>query len=461
MSQEQRDQVPLWRQTVFCHNKKRKERSMISVPHKLVIVGGGAGGLELAAKLGKRFGPRHVILVDKETYHIWKPSLHEVAAGTLDVHREGLSYAMLAKERGFSFVPGEVERIDRTEKSISLKPFIEGGEEILPARTLAYDTLVLAVGSKANFFGTRGAAEHAVALDSTEQAERFRLKLLRELSAANRRKAAEPGHALHLAIVGGGATGVELAAELTEAFVDLAYYGLSNLDPKRDIRITILEGAPRVLAPLPEKVAADAHRLLAERGVDIRTSVKVSSVEADALYDDKGVRYPADLCVWAAGIEAPQFLTQLGLNTNRVNQLIVDASLRTSDPSVYAFGDCAAAPWGDQGKFLPARAQVAHQQASFLVPILAERIQGKPVKPRAFEFHDRGSLVSIGTSQGIGSLMGVLSGKKFFVHGLVGRLMYMSLHLLHHQAFLGTSRTMLLALGRLLLRRSEPRVKLH
>lgn len=434
---------------------------MNSEPHRVVIVGGGAGGLELAAKLGRRFGPRHVSLVDKETYHIWKPTLHEVAAGTLDVHREGLSYAMLAKDSGFIFFPGEVDSIDRERKAISLRPFVEGGEEILPARTLRYDTLVIAVGSKANFFGARGADRHAVALDSTEQAERFRLKLLRELSLANRQKATNPDHVLHLAIVGGGATGVELAAELTEAFFNLAYYGLTYLQPKKDIRIAILEGAPRILAPLPEKLSAAAHHLLSEHGVVVRTSVRVASVDADAVFDDKGNRYPADLCVWAAGIEAPSLLAQIGLETNRVNQLVVDASLRTSDPSVYAFGDCAAAPWGDEGKFLPARAQVAHQQASFLVPILAERIQGKPVNPRTFKFHDRGSLVSIGTSQGIGSLMGVLSGKKFFVQGLVGRLMYMSLHLLHHQAFLGTARTMVLALGRLLLRRSEPRVKLH
>jgi len=428
--------------------------------HQVVIVGGGAGGLELAAKLGRRFGPSRVMLVDRQTYHIWKPSLHEVAAGTLDVHREGLAYAMLAKDSGFTFIPGEVETIEREKRAVHLAAFIEGGEEILPKRSVFYDTLVLAIGSKANFFGTPGAAEHAIALDSTEQAERFRLKLLRELSETDRQKPGSPERVLHLAIVGGGATGVELAAELTEAFVDLAYYGLTHLDPKKDIRITILEGGPRILPPLPEKLSAAAHGLLAARGVAVRTSVRVAKITQDALYDDKGNRYPADLCVWAAGIEAPALLSHLGLETNRVNQLVVDASMRTSDPAVYAFGDCAAAPW-EEGKFLPARAQVAHQQASFLVPVLAERIQGKPVKPRRFEFHDRGSLVSIGTSQGIGSLMGVLSGKKFFVHGTVGRLMYMSLHLLHHQAFLGTARTMLLALARLLMRRGAPRVKLH
>ena len=154
-------------------------------------------------------------------------------------------------------------------------------------------------------------------------------------------------------------------------------------------------------------------------------------------------------------------LKSLGLPTNHLNQLIVDASLHTSDPHIYALGDCAAAPAEVEGKFLPARAQVAGQEAAFLAKVLAARIEGKAERPRRFHFHDRGSLVSIGTTQGIGSLMGVLSGRKFFVQGLFARMMYMSLHLLHHKTVLGFARTVLLAIGRLLVRRSEPRVKLH
>jgi len=426
--------------------------------HKVVIVGGGAGGLELAAKLGRRFGPRHVLLVDKAPDHIWKPSLHEVAAGTLDIHREGLSYAMLARDCGFTFIYGEATGVDREARTVHLEPVLIDQQEIFPARDLHYDTLVLAVGSRSNFFGTPGAREYAMALDSTEQAERFRQRFLRRLVVAN----ANPAHsALEIAIVGGGATGVELAAELVEACKNIGLYGLDQLDPARSVSITLLEGADRILSALPEKMSSAAQRLLQQRGIQVRTSVRVASVQPDALQDAQGRSYPCDICVWAAGIEAPAFLAKLGLTVNRINQVVVNGGLRTEDPAIYAIGDCAQAPWQNEGEYLPARAQVAHQQAAFLVPILRDRIQGNETAPCRFRFRDYGSLVSVGHTRGVGSLMGVLSGKSWFIEGLVARLMYMSLHLMHHLAVLGAARTAVMALGRVLLKRSAPRVKLH
>lgn len=430
--------------------------------HKVVIVGGGAGGLELAAKLGRKFGPKHVYLVDKAGGHIWKPSLHEVAAGTMDIHREGLSYFMLAKDCGFTFIMGEMESLDRVARQLHLKAvFSDAGQEIFPARRLPYDTLVMAVGSKSNFFGTPGAAQYAIALDSTEEAERFRLKLLHELVAANRRKFAHGGPGLNIGIVGGGATGVELAAELVEACADTIFYGLDSLDPRKDIRITILEGADRILSALPEKMSTAAQQLLEERGVVVKTSVRVAAVEPDALVDTIGERRPVDLCVWAAGIEAPELLKSLGLETNRINQLVVDGTLRSSDPAIFAMGDCAQAPWLGEATVLPARAQVAHQQASYLQRIMEARIKGEQPALHGFRYRDYGSLVSVGHSRGVGSLMGVLSGKNWFVEGLLARLMYMSLHLMHHLAVLGPVRTGALAVGRLLMKRGAPRVKLH
>lgn len=435
---------------------------MVQTAHKVVIVGGGAGGLELAAKLGRKFGPAHVVLIDRSANHIWKPSLHEVAAGTLDVNREHISYAMLAKDCGFTFLLGEVAGVDRAGHIVRLAPMLdENDEEFLPERNVPFNTLVLAVGSKSNFFGTPGAEQYAIALDSTSQAEKFRLKFLRALMVADHLKATDPEHAVNIAIVGGGATGVELAAELTEAGRDMAYYGITHLDPARDVRITIIEGAPRILAMLPEKLATAAHQLLTERGVSIRTGVRVASVGPEGVTDTTGTVYPAQLCVWAAGIEAPALTRHLDLELNRLGQVVVNAALRTADPDVFAFGDCAQTPWGDEGKFMPARAQVAHQQASFLVKTMTERLTGKPETPRCFTFQDHGSLVSVGQAAGVGSLMGVLSGKSMFVEGFFARMMYMSLHLMHHQAFMGTLRMGLLAIGRLMLRRSRPRVKLH
>jgi len=427
--------------------------------HKVVIVGGGAGGLELASKLGRQFGPEHIFLVDHASDHIWKPSLHEVAAGTLDIHREGLSYAMMAKDSGFTFIYGEMSGIDRVTRVVQLNPVVDDDHVIFPARQVSYDTLVLAVGSRSNFFGTPGASQFAVALDSTQQAERFRKLFLRKLVIAN--NSPEPPEPLRIAIVGGGATGVELAAELVEASKNIRYYGLDRFDPAYGVRITLLEGADRILSALPPKMSAAAQRLLEQRGIEVRTSVRVSSVHEKSLTDTQGRHYPCDICVWAAGIEAPPFLARLGLRVNHLNQVVVDRHLRTDDPNIFALGDCAQAPWEKEGEYLPARAQVAHQQAKFLIPMLGARIRETEVRSEPFRFKDYGSLVAVGHTRGVGSLMGVLSGKSWFVEGLVARVMYMSLHLMHHFAVLGLVRTGVMAVGRLLLKRSAPRVKLH
>lgn len=434
---------------------------MNGTSHRIVIVGAGAGGLELAARLGRKFGPSHVYLVDQAVDHIWKPSLHEVAAGTLDIHREGLSYAMLARDNGFTFFLGRVSGVDQEAKIVHLDNVAFENHDIFPPRDVAYDTLVLAVGSKSNFFGTPGAAEFAIALDSTGQAERFRQLLLRDLVVADRSKGDGSAYRLRIAIVGGGATGVELAAELLEAARNVTAYGLDHLDPAHDVKITLLEGAPRILSGLPENMSGAATTLLRDRGIDVNTSVRIAEVTADTLHDENGNHYPYDLCVWAAGIQAPEFLADMGLPVNRLNQVEVDAGLRTTDPAIFAMGDCAQAPWNGKSTSLPARAQVAHQQASFLVAPLSERLAGRDVQPRAFGYKDYGSLVSVGHSTGVGTLMGVLSGKRWFIEGLVARWMYMSLHLQHHLTVLGLLPTISMAIGRLLLKRSAPRVKLH
>lgn len=452
------------------HAPDSPQQQKQQTPHRVVIIGGGAGGLELAAKLGRRFGAGHVLLIDRNPEHIWKPSLHEVAAGTLDIHREGLSYFLLARDRRFSFMLGEVAGIDREQHSIRLNPIVDGeGQEIVPSRTVPYDTLIIAVGSRSNFFGTPGAAQHAIALDSTAQAENFRLLLMRELVLLNERKPQQPDARLNIAIVGGGATGVELAAELLEARRGMSFYGLNNVQPEQDVRVTLLEGGARLLPALPERLSHTARDLLEERGVRVATSVRVARVAPEGLYDTEDEYYPAQLCVWAAGIEAPGFLSALGLACNRLHQLEVDTRLRTADPDIFALGDCAQAPWlpvQDEGEdaqasFLPARAQVAHQQASFLAPIMAARIRGQAEPQGVFKFKDYGSLVSVGHSKGVGSLMGVLAGRNWFVEGLLARTMYMSLHLMHHLAVLGPWRTLSLALGRLFLKRNTHRVKLH
>ena len=433
---------------------------------KIVIVGGGAGGLELACKLGRKLGPQAVMLVDSRLYHIWKPSLHEVAAGTLDVHQEGLSYQMLAHDNGFTFVYGPMLALDAAQRQLTVGAILSGAsdgkpqEQVLPERRIGFDSLVLAVGSTSNYFGVPGAAEHTISLNATEDAERFRLTLLKLLTMAELKKGAQAEAGVDVVIIGGGATGVELAAELREASGVYATYGFHQLQAERDVRITLLEGAPRILAPLPEKVSAAALKLLGQRAVKVVTDTRVTAIAADRVTAGDTI-YPAQLVVWAAGIKAPDFLKQLGLPTVKSGQLDVGADLRVKGfDNIYALGDCAACP-GPDGKLVPPRAQAAHQQADYLLRTFLRQHKGRPAQVKPYTYRDYGSLVSFGQTSSVGSLMGSLKGLSWFVDGFVARMMYASLHLMHHQAVLGTVRTGVLAVARFLIKRTTPLVKLH
>jgi len=428
---------------------------------RIVIVGGGAGGLELACKLGRKLGPEQVFLVDNKLFHIWKPTLHEVAAGTLDYHQEGLSYLMLAHDNRFSFAYGPMLALDTAAREITVgETRGEDGESIVPERRLPYDQLIIAVGSTANYFGVPGAPEHTLALNGPEDAERFRLRMLKRLTAAELRKDRDPSAGVDIVIIGGGATGVELAAELREASAVHSRYGFAHLDPQHDVRITLLEGAERILAPLPQQVSSSAARLLAERYVTVHASCRVVRIEADAVYDADGRRHAADITVWSAGIKAPPLLATLGLPTNRGGQLEVDGQLRVNGHlGIYALGDCAACI-GVDGRPVPPRAQAAHQQADYLFAAFMAISRGQAPSTAPYVYKDHGSLVSIGTQTTVGSLMGALKSS-WFIEGLFARLMYVSLHLLHHRAVLGSMRTAVLALARFLVKRATPLVKLH
>jgi NADH dehydrogenase len=429
--------------------------------HRVVIVGGGAGGLELAARLGRAHGPAHVTLVDEQPFHIWKPSLHEAAAGTLDIHQEGLSYLMLAHLCRFSFVLGRAQHVDPDNRTVGVQGVVDpAGHPIIPQRALPYDTLILAVGSVANFYDTPGAEQHAITLDTTDNAEQFRLTLLKAMIQVDQAKVHDPTARLNIVIVGGGATGVELAVELHEAGHVVSAYGLPSFQPDRDLSITVIEGAPRILAALPERLSRAAHARLAELGIKVQTGCRVAEVTAHSVRTEDGTVVDAHLCLWAAGIQGPEFLQELGLPINRIGQLEVNERLETPDARILAFGDCAAAPWPGHG-IVPARAQAAHQQALYLARKIGSRIRQQPEPVAGYVYKDHGSLVSLGQGAGVGSLMGKLAGRGLFVSGTLARFMYMTLHLMHHRALVGVWRTVCLALGRVLLRRTRPRVKLH
>lgn len=436
--------------------------------HRMVVVGGGAGGLPLATVLGDKLGKSgrvQVTLVDQYETHLWKPLLHEIAAGRMDADAHGADYLALGHWHSFRFRQGRVAGLDRTRRVLHLTSVHDDeGETILPERELAYDTLIFAVGSISNDFGIAGVEENAIALDTAPQAERFHRKLLAACVRADGRAAAGGSPVVDIVIIGAGATGVELAAELRQTTRAHAGYGLDHLDPRRDIRITLVEAAPRILPPLAERIAVAATQLLGNLDVTVRTGLRVSAVTADAVHISDGEILPADLTVWAAGIQAPAWLAQMdGLEVNRAHQLMVLPTLQTTrDPAVFALGDCAACPWigaPKSGALVPPRAQAAHQQATLLVKSMRARLAGAPLPE--FRFRDLGSLVSLGELSAVGNLMGRLIGGSMLIQGLVARWMYASLYKLHQLSIHGAWRVALDTVGRFLRRRMEPRVKLH
>jgi NADH dehydrogenase len=433
--------------------------------HQIVVVGGGAGGLELATRLGDTLGRKgraRVTLIDRSRTHLWKPLLHEFAAGSMDLDHHALDYLAQARWHHFRFQLGEMDGLDRRRRVVKVAPtFDEDGRELIPRREIPYDTLVMAIGSTTNDFGTPGADEHAISLDMSEQAELFHRRMINACIRANAQAAPLRPEQLKVAIIGAGATGVELAAELHKTTRELVAHGLDKIDPEKDVQLTVIEAAPRILPAVPERLSKAAAELLRALNVRVLTGERVTEVRKDGVMTASGRKIPAELTVWAAGIKAPDFLKDIGdLETNRLNQLAVKQTLDTTrDPDIFAMGDCASCPWSGHDRNVPPTAQAAHQQASHLARMLPRRLAGKPLKP--WGYRDFGSLLSFGEYSTIGSLMGALLGGTLFVEGLFARFMYVSLYRMHIYALHGFAKMLFDTLAKLITRRTEPRVKLH
>ncbi len=430
--------------------------------HHVVIVGGGAAGLELATSLGDKFGRRdraRITLVDRSRTHIWKPLLHAVAAGSLRRSQHELNYIAQAHWHGFRYRFGEMTDLDRQARMITLAATADDeGREITPQSTVQYDTLIMAVGSITNDFGTPGAAEYAVPLETPEQASRFNKRLVNAcLRAQQQDTPVQPGQ-LHVAIIGAGATGTELAAELHRTARAIIAYGLDRIDPERDIKIILIEAADRILPALQPRMSVAVDAELTRMGVIVRTHARVAEVLPNGVRLSDGEIIPSELVVWSAGVKAPDFLANIGgLETNRINQLMVKPTLQTTrDDNIFAIGDCADCPQPGLPTSVPPRAQAAHQQASFMVKQMAARLENRPLG--TYVYKDFGSLVWLGKHSSVGSLMGLI-GRSFFIEGYLARLAYRSLYKMHEAALHGGRRTLLgiVSPGA----RPAPTVKLH
>lgn len=438
-----------------------------SALHQIVIVGGGAGGLGLATRLGDSLGKNKkavVTLVDKSRTHLWKPLLHEVAAGSLDIESHALDYMAQAKWHHFEYRLGAMEKLDRTLKEIYLTPvYDEKGKLLIPGRTLPYDTLIIAIGSVSNTFDVPGVEEHCIALDSQSAAESFHQQLINScIRAQVQETEPQPGQ-LHVVIVGGGATGIELAAELHGSTRELTAYGLNRIDPDRDIRLTIIEASDRLLPSLPEEMSSTIQHQLTELNIALELGETVTQVGENVVYTESGKKIDAELVVWAAGIKAPDCQKNFdGLETNEINQLLVRPTLQTTlDDNIFALGDCAACPSSSRrnSALAPPRAQVAQQQASLLIKSIRCRLENKPLPE--YRFHDMGSLVTLGKFTAVGKLMGGLTGEEMVIHGAIARFMFRSLYKMHLYSLHGLTKVLLDMIAGMISRRTEPHVKLH
>lgn len=432
--------------------------------NRIVVVGGGAGGMELVTRLGKKFGKQgkaHVTLVDAVLTHVWKPLLHEVAAGSLDANANEINFRAHARKNHYEFQLGRMSGLDRHEKEVILAPIQDSdGQEVVPERRLGYDTLVIAVGSTANDFGTPGAQENCLFLDSLAQAQRFHTLMLNAFLRKNHLAQGDDHTGLRITIIGAGATGVELAAELRLASRELPVYGMNNLKPA-DISISLVEAAPRILPALPERLSTAATRELGNLDVNVVTGEPVSEVQAEGITLRDGTYMTSEMTIWAAGIKAPAFLGELeGLEVTRTNQLVVEQTLQTTrDPDIFAFGDCAACPQPASDYPVPPRAQAAHQQADTLFESLQNRLEGKPAK--AFTYRDYGSLINFSSYTTVGNLMGNTHGRSMMVEGKIARLFYLSLYRMHQVALHGFIRTGVIWMMDRISKAMHPRMKLH
>jgi NADH dehydrogenase len=408
---------------------------------RIVIVGGGIAGLLLATRLGDtvgRSGRAHVTLIDKSATHIWKPMLHTIAAGTRDVQQQQGIYLAHARDHGFDYQPGEMEGLDRDARIVKLAELrAPSGEVVIGPRTLEYDVLILALGSRANDFGTPGVQEHCHFIDSRAQAEVFnealRIRIFQSV-VSNR--------PLRVSIVGAGATGVELAAELSRLLEVAASYGDPGIRSR--LNLTLYESAPRILAAFPPAVSASSEAQLRHIGFTVRTGTRVTAAEADGLKLGEGSKQPAELMVWAAGVKAPDFLGKLGgIAVNRSNQISIRPTLQAMDDDrIFALGDCSTLTLAGTERPLAPTAQVATQQAQFLAKHLPRWLD-KGVLPE-FAFHDFGALVSLSDYNAFGTLgqFGFFRGG--FIKGRFAQFSHAMLYRQHQQALHGFRKATLL-----------------
>lgn len=422
----------------------------------IVIVGGGVAGMEIATQLGHRLGKTdkaQITLIDKDSSHIWKPILHKIAAGTNDLSQQQVSFVAHASQHHFTYSPGEMSSLDRCNKLIHLEPItMLDGSVAVNKRTIAYDILIMAVGSCANDFNIPGIADFCYFIDSRIQARSFNRLVRMHLF-----RCAMNNNPLTISVIGAGATGVELVAELAQ-LVEIAESYRFDLNKK--IHINLIEHGPRVLAAFPERISRAVEVQLKKLGINVMLNTQVIAAEVNGLRLAKDEFIESSLMVWAAGVKGPSFLTEMdGLELAKNNILRVTDTLQTTiDDSIFALGDCASFTDKRYNTLLPPTAQVAHQQASYLIKHIPAYLKGRALPP--FNYHHLGGIVSLGKYNAFGSLgkYGVFPGG--FIQGKIAQYTYDFIYRSHQKRVHGIIKGYLLWLSEWLNKFIRPQAKL-
>ena len=404
---------------------------------KIIIIGGGAGGLELATDLGDKLGKTdkaQITLVDKNSYHLWKPLLHEVATGVLDEQVDNIYYASQGQQHNFEFTQGTFTDLDRDSKQITV---INHNDESI---SIDYDILVIAIGSTSNDFGTPGVKEHCIFLDDQNAAIRLRETLINKFtsfcSIIDDHQSTDEDK-IRIAIVGGGATGVELASELPNMVETFGACGRNKMCSDL-LDVSVIEATDRILPALPEKTAISITKTLEKQGIHVLTKTMITKAENDGFYPKDGDIIKADIMIWTAGVKAPDYLKEIsGLESSRSNQLVVKPTLQTSrDDSIFVIGDCAYA-MQENGHASPPTAQAAHQMAKICYENIINILNNNPLK--SFKYTDNGTIISLhDTAQGVVKIAGK---SEMSVKGWFALIIHRLLYRMHQASLLGIFKT--------------------
>jgi NADH dehydrogenase len=388
--------------------------------HRVVILGGGFGGLAAAQKLKR--APVEVTLIDRRNFHLFQPLLYQVATGSLSPGEIAAPLrGVLSKQKNVQVLMGEAVDVDPQAKRVFLRD----------GATFEYDSLIVATGTQTSYYGNDSWREWAPSLKSVEEATAIRHKILYAFERAERAATPEEARAwLTFIIVGAGATGLELAGALAEIANETLRHDFRKIDPQ-EARIILMEGAPRVLSPFPEDLSAKAEKLVTRLGVEVIKDVMVTNIDAGGVTFKRGDAHEnlaAKTVLWAGGVTATLFGRKLAERTNsesdRSGRIKVNRDLTVPNfPYIFIIGDLAHAV-DEKGTPLPGVAQVAMQGGAYAVKVIRARLEGKR-EPPPFHYFNKGEMAVIGRAAAVANVFGV------HVSGLLAWLMWLFIHLMY------------------------------